>query len=86
LPSAHDLWVISEILVPSLLNSPELKMLTGGVPYSCYAANDSLVQDCAQIYDHFWKQEKNADNFWKELLNLKICAEDLNLKYSPKAL
>lgn len=86
LPSAHHLWIISEVLVPSLLNSLELKALSGGVPYSCYAANDSLVQNCAQIYDYFWKQEKNADLFWQELLNLKISAEDLNPKYSPEAL
>ncbi|QQG52755.1 MAG: hypothetical protein HY931_00790 [Candidatus Falkowbacteria bacterium] len=86
LPSTHDLWIISEILVPSLINSRELKSLTDGIPFSCYATNDALIKSSAQIYDHFWQQEKNADLFWPELLNLKIGAEDLNPKYSPKTL
>ncbi len=86
LPSKNRLWVISEILVPSLINSEEIKDLTGGIPYKSYAAKDSLVKKCADIYADCWINHKDSDLFWKMIFTLEIKIQDINPEYLTGAL
>lgn len=75
IPPEKDIWIISEVLVPCLLNSDRLVEFSEKVPYQCYAASNHLVEMCRQIYVDYWENQRNQRLFWQKLLQLRVTQE-----------
>jgi hypothetical protein len=72
-------WLLSEILVPLLLNDKKVYCIFGNIPLKSYACKTSLIKKYTVLYERRAKKEISIENFLEYFFQLPIYEEDVNL-------
>lgn len=73
----HRPWLLSEILVPIILNDPRAVQVIGETPITSYVCNEALSADFAKIYGRRMTEGLSFEKFYHLVSELELRSEDI---------